>query len=83
MFTGQILDRKDLEDLLKGLEGNDLLQIYSHILTGKSCICPPKNVSIYALLSSGYCKTSLLLKTIGELVKKMKGLNPNLKYGKY
>lgn len=33
-IKGQILEEKDLRDLFEGLESNDLLQYYSHLLTG-------------------------------------------------
>lgn len=48
---GQILKSEELSDLVDGLEKNDLLSLYSHLLTGKYALF----FTIFGILFNRHC----------------------------
>ncbi|KAH9619899.1 hypothetical protein KSS87_012034 [Heliosperma pusillum] len=87
-FKGQVLNGKELWDLIEGLEANNLL-FYTHLLTGRMDIVPMHvGLSISELQDSinilsgfaGYIGSVSFLNTVLEVVTKLRSVNPGLVY---
>lgn len=78
-WTGKKFNAEDVQELFDGLEKNELMEEYTHVLTGK------KKRFFYSVIYKkfciGYIGNYAILEKIERMVQKLKSKNTNLIYG--
>ena len=80
---GQVLNASDLQEIVLGLRGNNLLCNYTHLLTGMVICTATTQILTHDLdgLLAGYVGSPSFLREVQHLAEELKQLSPHLVFG--
>lgn len=76
------MNAQDVQELFDGLEKNELIGEYTHVLTGNYRLCAQQS-HLFTFSWLGYIGNFAILETIQNMVRKLKAVNPDLIYRKW